>query len=136
MDRNSLVSIRDATASDKNFIFATWLRGLRYGNDWFALIEPTAYYASYNNFIHGLLTKPGTVVKVACLLDDPDVVLGYAVYEGPVLHWVFVKKAWRGIGLAKSLVPNNTKVVSHLTVLGRNILKKHPQVQFNPFSTA
>lgn len=71
-------------------------------------------------------------IKVACLKDSPDVILGYAVYEGHCLHWVQCKQAWRGIGIAKLLCPETITTVSHLTRLGKTLMFKKNLV-FNPF---
>lgn len=135
LERANLVALRDITPSDRNFVFATWLRGLKYGNDFFNAIEAEVYYKVYNKYIEAVLARPQVTVKFACLRDDPEVVLGYAVYEGPVLHWVFVKKAWRSIGIAKSLVPETITTVTHLTLAGKSILHKQRYygIVFNPF---
>lgn len=135
MDKSSLVAIRPWTPADRNFILATWLKGLRYGNDWYGLIDADAYYKNYHAFLEKLLASPGVAVSVACLKEDPEVILGYSVSHGTVLDWIFCKKAWRGIGIARSLVPADIDSVSHLTDAGRSILKRNPAVKFNPFFT-
>jgi hypothetical protein len=126
-------TIRSPTAEDCPFIFATWLRGLRYGNELFGLIESDIYFEKYHEIIQKILTSPGVQVSIACLKDQPDVILGYSVFTGNRLHWVHVKSAWRNIGIARELVPSNTKLVSHVTKVGASILKAHPSVRFNPF---
>jgi GNAT superfamily N-acetyltransferase len=90
---------------------------------------------NYHRIVEGLITQG--IIKVACLKEDPDVILGYAIFSKtyPALHFVFVKSAWRGIGIARSLVPKETKVVTHLTKVGLSILKKNPTLVFNPFNT-
>lgn len=133
INKADLIEIRDYLPGDHNFILATWLRGLRYGNEWFSLIDSDAYYENYEKVIKAILTRPNTVVRVASLKDDPEVILGYSVYADDVLDWVFVKKAWRNIKIAKSLMPSTVKVVTHLTKTGVSMLKKYPEVRFNPF---
>lgn len=119
---------------DASFIFSTWLKGLRFGNDWYGLIESKAYFAAQHKIIEAILSKDNVTVKVACLKEDPGVILGYAVYSGLRLDWVHIKKAWRNIGLMKDLVPSNITTVTHVTDSGRSILKKHLGVSFNPFN--
>lgn len=133
MNKKDLIAIRDFQEADKDFIFATWLRGLRYGNSWFELIDSVIYYKVYHDAIDFILNNPKITIKVACLKDDPEVILGYTVYKGPRLDWVFVKKAWRKIGIAKSLIPKDISSVTHITNVGLSILKKHKNVRFNPF---
>lgn len=134
LQKSDLVSVRDYLPGDRNFILATWLRGLRYGNEWFEAVDQKIYFDFYNKVIEIILNRPDTQVKVACLKDDPEVILGYSVYTGGVLHWVFVKKAWRSIGIMKSLLPEGIVAVSHLTTVGKSILRRHPGVVFNPFA--
>lgn len=135
VDKKDLIMVRDMVPEDKNFIFSTWLRGLRYGNDFFELIESGAYYTHCHSAIEKTLANPGVVVKVACLKEDPNVVLGYSVYSGATLAWVQVKAAWRHIGIARSLVPDNILTVTNITKIGAAILKTRPHVRFNPFQT-
>lgn len=133
VDKKDLIDIRNVEDGDTNFIFSTWLRGLRYGNDWFGLIEASAYYEHCHKIIEKVLKDPATTVKVACLKEDPSVVLGYSVYRSESLIWVQVKAAWRNIGIAKSLVPENINTVINITKIGAAILKNRPNVHFNPF---
>ncbi len=134
LDRSELVAIRGGRESDLPFIYSTWLKNLRYGNSWFEAIDQEVYYDVYHNVIEQVLASPGVTVKVACLRDDPEVILGYSVFKGPRLDYVFVKSAWRGIGIAKLLVPTNIAVVSHLTKVGLALLRKRPNIKFNPFN--
>lgn len=134
IDKKQLVAVRDGVDGDRNFILATWLKGLRYGNDWFEAIDSRIYFEFYHKVIEAILARPDTVVKVACLADDGDVILGYSISTGDILHWTFCKKEWRSIGIAKSLVPPTTHTVTHLTSLGRSIMRKHPTLKFNPFA--
>lgn len=134
MNKSDLVAIRDAVDNDRNFILATWLKGLRYGNDWFEAIDSKIYFEFYHKVIETILARPDTSAKVAVLKDDQDVILAYSVSSNNCLHWVFCKKEWRSIGIAKSLVSPEISVVSHLTVLGKSILRKHPELKFNPFA--
>lgn len=126
---------REATEEDLPFVYATWLRGLRYGNEAFGLIEQSVYYKYYHQYIGILLKHPDTRVLVACLPDDEDVILGYSVLgkEGTV-HYVHVKDAFRKFGIARGLVPKNIKIYTHFTKVGLAILKsKFPNAEYNPF---
>lgn len=134
LEKNQSVVVRNFEPADKNFILATWLKGLRYGNDWFGEIESSVYFTVYQKIIDAVITDPRVSVKIACLKDDPDVVLGYSVSSGNRLDWIFVKRLWRNIGIAKSLIPPGITVVSHITTTGRSILRKKKGVFFNPFS--
>lgn len=120
--------------SDKAFVLATWLKNLYYSDSWFSLIPKDIFMQNYHTFLERLLDSPGVEVKVACLVEDPDVIIGYVAYTNTVAHYTFVKKSWRGIGVAKLLMPPKVTAVSHLTALGRKLLPKLPGAVFNPFA--
>ena len=132
---SALYTTRDYLESDKNFIFASWLRGLYYGNSLFREMNKDVFMSNYHKVIEQILALDSTKIKVACLEEDPEVILGYAVLGGPTrLHWVFVKSHWRGILIAESLIPPTVDTVTHITKSGLSLLRKHPNVQFNPFA--
>lgn len=128
---DSIISIRQAIPEDLNFVMATWLRGLYYGNPWFKEIKKDNFMAKYHDIITKVLSKETTRVKVAALIDDQNIILGYSVQEPALLHWIFVKEAWRRMGIAKRLTPERIDVTTHLTVLGRKL--KPQDMEFNPF---
>jgi hypothetical protein len=134
IQKKDLVAVRDWVPGDRNFILSTWLKGLRYGNEWFEAIDSKVYFDFYHKVIETILAHPLTTVKVACLADDSDVILGYSVSTGPCLNWAFVKKEWRSIGIGRDLVSKEITTVTHLTSLGKSILRKHPELKFNPFA--
>jgi len=124
---------RDLAPADESFIYATWLRGLRYGNSWFERIDETLYFENYRQVVRALLAS--CQVKIACLKETPDVIIGYSVSDGPRLHWVHVKENWRRMGIATDLLPKDFSCYSHLTKVGIEILKNHKTLIFNPFLT-
>lgn len=132
IEKQNLVKLRSFKIEDRNFILATWLRGLRFGNDWYEAIPSDLYYEVYHQIVDAILLDPSVDIKVACLKDDEDVILGYSVYSGSRVDWVFVKQAWRKIGIAKSLLPPSIKTISHLTKCANTWLKNHTDVEFHP----
>ena len=134
-EQTATIALRSYLPADRNFILATWLRGLYYGDSWFSLIPKSIFMSNYHKMLERLLDSPGVEVTVACLKDDEDVIMGYAVsrtVEGSsVLDWVFVKSGWRKLGIAKSLIPKDLKACTHLTKVGKSL--KPSSVIFNPF---
>ncbi len=131
-----LYDMRDYKPEDKNFILATFLRGLYYGDSWFSQIPKDIFMANYKYIAEKLIEDNNTVIKVACLTDDPDVILGYSILGASyqTVHWVYVKANWRKKGIGKSLVPTNLAVATHLSELGRELLTKYKGAIFNPFA--
>ena len=140
--KTEAVTVREYSPLDRNFILATWLRGAYYGIDLFNKIPKAIFMENYHSLIEKFLQSSNVIIKVACLKDDPEVVLGYSVSRSirygeadiNILDWMFVKSAWRGIGIGKMLLPTRLNACTHLTKSGQSILKqKMPDVIFNPF---
>lgn len=125
--------IRDAVDGDKAFVLATFLRGLYYGNSFFGQIPKDIFMTNYHIFAQKLYDN--STVKVACLPDATDVIVGYSILskDFQAVHYVYVKAAWRGNGIGRTLTPTHPVSVSHLTTLGAKLLPKLPGAVFNPF---
>jgi hypothetical protein len=124
----------------KDFIYSTFLRSLRYGNDWFKIIDSKSYHKAYQALITHILNRSNTEVRVALLSEDLDIALGWSIYEGKTLHYVYVKgsfkdqASFRQLGIGTALLPEEFTSVSHMTKLGKAIWQeKYPKVIFNPF---
>jgi GNAT superfamily N-acetyltransferase len=99
------------------------------------MIKKSVFMNNYKYIVEKLYNHPNSIVFVACLNDDPSVILGYSIVstELDTLHWVYVKKAWRNKGIAKNLVPPTIKTVTHLSRTGLSIYNKRKDLDFNPF---
>jgi hypothetical protein len=133
-DFQGLYDIRDMKEADKNFIMATWLRGLFYGDSWFSIIPKDIFMNSYKQVAKNMLESPKVKVRVACLKEDSDIILGYSVSssDNVAVVWMFVKTPWRQQGIGKSLLPPGVQYATLLTDLGKNLLPKF-NLFFNPF---
>lgn len=131
-EASEIITFRSGLPDDRSFILATWLRGLYYGNPWFKEIPKDVFMDKYHRVISDIMVRPESAISVAVLRDSPDVILGYSVLGSPrTLHWVFVKEAWRKIGIARKLIPAEIDSTTHLTVLGKKLKPK--TMSFNPF---
>lgn len=118
----------------KGVIYAKWLRTLRYGNDYFKLIDAKDYFENYGRYLDFILQKPSTIVRLAVLSDDTDVVLGFSVSEGYTLHYCYVQRDVRKNGIGMSLMNFGVKQITHVTKIGLEVWnKKFPKAKFNPF---
>lgn len=115
-------------------IYSDWMKSLRFGNDWYKMIDSDAYYSIYEQIIDKLLCRENATVRLALMTDDLDLCCGWSLSEGSTLHYMFVKKDGRNQGIGTSLMPKDLTHVSHLTKIGQAIRKsKYPDVIFNPF---
>lgn len=124
------ISIRSPQPGDINFILSTALKGLYYGSRFWAEVDQDSFFKNYEPFFKTLMLK-GTI-RIACLNDDPDVILGWVMFHNQTLDFVFVKKSYRKLGIAKLLCPEDITTVSHITDQG-NSIRKQRKLKFNPF---
>lgn len=127
------ISLRSLQPNDINFLYSTFLRGAYYGNDFYKKIDKQAFFEHYERVLAHMLAKPSLNVVIACLADEPDIILGWVAYEGKTLHWAYTKDAWRRRGIAnKMLISCNISTVTHLTKIGEDI-RLRKGWGFNPF---
>lgn len=130
------IHIRGLDKGDVNYIYSTWLNGFYFGST--RPKNPATKNTEFhfqNEVVKTILDNPNTFVAIACLRSEPDVIIGYSVFEtkdnSVTLHWVFVKEAWRRLGVATMIVPKEVNEVTHLTKLAKAI-KPH-KWNYNPF---
>lgn len=124
----------DLPGSYRNMVLAKWMRTLRFGNDFFRLIKSDGYFESYQIYIKGILARHQCIVRLAVLTDEPDTCLGFSVSEPGILHYVWVHKDNRRIGICRELIKFQFDYITHLTTPWMAIWnKKFSKASFNPF---
>lgn len=119
----------------RSYVYSKWLRSLKYQNDFFKLIAPEAYWEAYGHYITTLLAKPESMLRLAVLTEDPDVILGFAVFRGSVLDYLYVHRHQRRLGVGAALMPHGIETITHLTKTGLVIWgNKYGHLKFNPFA--
>lgn len=99
--------IRPADADDVQFVVGTWIEGFRKGSPWAKRLTNDVYFRHHGSVVAALLSR--SEVLVACDRTDPRVIYGDVVFErataeGPALHWVYVRKSMRLLGVARALL--------------------------------
>lgn len=118
----------------QNLVRSRWMRNYKSDNDFMKMAYAPAYYAVYSKLVSAILNRPSTIVRLALLQDDSDVVLGFSIMESSVLHYIHVPKGYRRKGIGRLLVPEYIEYFSHLTKIGINLWHmKFPKAKFNPF---
>lgn len=119
----------------RNLVISKWARSFRYGNDYVKLIDADNYFQSYSRYIQAILMLLPTVVRLATLIDDADVVLGFSVTSGKTLHYIHVHKDARLQGIARALVSHNIESFTHLTKMALRLWPtKMPNAKFIIYS--
>lgn len=127
------IAYRAVEETDLPFIYATWLRGQRFGNTYFEQIDQSVYYAKYADYIKMLLERPDVTVRIACLSDEPDVIIAYSVFSSTCVFWCHTKAAWRSKGIQKQMIPASIVCVNALTMPG-NAIRLKKNWHLNPWS--
>lgn len=129
-----MYEVRDYRPEDKNFIMATFLRGMYYGNEFYNLIPKQIFMDNFKHVADALVSGKYQV-NIACLKDDTDVILGFSVLSKDFskIEYCFVKAAWRKQGIARTLLPRNPTSFTHFTSLGLILVPKFNNPVFNPF---
>lgn len=127
--------IREARETDLPFIFSTWSSSYRYTSD-MGTCPNSIFFPNFNKVMDHILGLPETSVMIACEKSVSEVIFGYMVHQKPdIIHYAYVKQAFCNFGIAKSLLNalGGAKYYSMKTDPIRPIVKKHPELIFNPF---
>lgn len=129
----SAYKLRQAIPSDINFIYSTWLDSYRYDSTIGKSCPNSTFYPNYQQVIDNLLKDSD--VLVACHDESPEVIFGYLVYDSDIIHYCFVKQAFRELGLAYAMwrEAQFPLTFTHKTLSLEPILIKHKELKYNPF---
>lgn len=129
-------AIRPASGSDLNFLYSTWLNSYRCDSKIGKSTKKSVYFGEYYSVVDSILEKAKTLI--ACLSEEPNVIVGFLVFEPQVLHYCFTKESFRGLGVARSLYDRafggaGALFHTHKTRQAEPILEKLPALTYNPF---
>lgn len=105
-------------------ILSQWMRSYRFLNDYVRDCDSDHYFREYEKFIRAKLSEPNAMVRVATLSDDADVVLGWSLRCDSVLHYVYVRRDSKSLGIGRALV-GHFDTVTHMTKPARKLWKKY-----------
>jgi hypothetical protein len=124
MEKETRAIIRDAnTGSDHAFLYSSWRNAL-----WFAeKRDPKAsdlFYKEASEYIAALLKDPEAKIRIACLSDDPDMLLGWSLMRGDHLEFVYVKIDYRRKGIGRILTHDVRMFSPPQTKIGKSLAEK------------
>lgn len=94
--------IRPMADTDRSFVIAAWLNNYRRESYFAARVTDKVFFYHHHAIVERLLAR--SRVLIACDPSDENEIVGYIVWEPGVLHWVYVKKAFRKFGIGRSLL--------------------------------
>lgn len=143
---DSEIVIRDFTPDDEPFIFSSWLKSYWENSDFTEHISKHVFFTWHHKVIERILKYETAIIKVAALQEEPTVVIGYlclqrmpSVPDTQILHFCYVKAAFRKLGIAKALIKAaqvnpDTCVFTHRTdPIHWWIQNMFPRLSYNPY---
>jgi hypothetical protein len=95
------VLVRDARDADFAFIVDAWCRSFEHSPA-VKGADREAYRTEMVRMVRSVMGRATT--RVACDHEDDDVLLGFATFSGPVLHYVYVRKDFRQMGIVRAML--------------------------------
>jgi hypothetical protein len=130
-------NIRPATGGDLPFIYDSFRSSFRTDSDFGQSFSKfnQSYNENFNRHIDDLLAHPDCQVYVPCRLNDEEIIFGYLISQKELLHYAFMKKAFRRKGIFKSLMEaaGHPGIFTHRTYSFQPIINRNPQLTYNPF---
>ena len=116
--KNPPSGLRDVEARDIDFIVSSWTKSYR--QSFFATkMSNEVYFTEHKKVIAARFADSRAVI--ACTGDDIDQILGYIVFQGHVLHYLYVKQPFRRLGIGSALIQDAMGaqtvpiVITHIT---------------------
>ena len=110
------VKIRPFRPEDTNLVMDTWLRSF-FANQSGYREDSKIFFSHHQKQIEKLNNEGKIICQVACLPDDEDIILGFAVFGlDYTLHYIAVKETFKRLGVAKMLLKSFFKDRSEITV--------------------
>lgn len=105
------ILVRPSEHGDENYIRSSWLRSNE-SSPVARTFGRKAYYSGHHQLVCRLLARHP--VRVACSVDAPDTIVGWACVEPPsVVHYVFVREEFRRYGVARRLLADLPERVTY-----------------------
>jgi GNAT superfamily N-acetyltransferase len=133
-DVKAHVTVRAAALEDAPFIFSSWLKSYRQSEAVKGLSDDI-YFDGQRSVINRILLRSACLVAVDP--DDASHLYGFICFEehypNPVLHYVYVKQAYRKLGVASLLMGEMFNLPIIYSHEGTFKSKLAPGSYFNPY---
>jgi GNAT superfamily N-acetyltransferase len=136
-DAADIVLLRAGGSADVPFILSSWLKCYRQSPA-VSAIRTDRYFRRHHAVLERLLARPTARVTIAAYRDDPDTIFGWAVTEGDVLHFLYVKDKFRAQGIGRRLLaqlpPRFTYSHRLASLTMDRLLRHYPGAEFDPYA--
>lgn len=102
------LKIRPMRDGDMEFVKSSWLKNYKNSSSFAKRITHDVFFKWHGAIVDSILARPQTEILIATLPDEEGVILGFFVVEkqglSRVAHYLFVRREWRKLGLARALI--------------------------------
>ena len=132
-----MILIRPYRGSDHDFICSSYLNSTYFNSidKSTRQVKKHDHDLAMDRKINSLIGE--SVVLVACPEDDPELIVGYLIGVHNVLHYIYVKKDFRQMGVCNELLKYSNLphdiFVTHLSKNSAHITSKFVEYTYNPY---
>jgi len=131
------IDLREVRPTDQAFVRSSWLRSYRSAKPG---IRTSVYFNGHKQVVDGILADAETYVLYA-VPQGEDAIVGWVTFNmttpKPTLHYVYVKGAYRNLGLSKVLIEKAGCThgcrYTHKTELGTARLRPTEDWVYDPY---
>ena len=114
--------LRPLRHADHALILDSWVKSYR-GSPAARRIPDKVYFDHYYQAIRQMLEYEARNFEVLCAPTDENVIQGWVCSTVECLHYIFIGTAFRGLHLARGLIPKTITHYSHFTLAARPLLE-------------
>lgn len=135
MDRSE-IKFRAPKATDLNFIQSTFLKSMKKESSLGRSCTTRVFFCEFPKVIDHVLSI--SKVLIAHFDSEPDLILGYLIYEPECVHYLYTKASFRNFNVARELINEAFPEAKSLsfslnTNASKRICEKFPELIHNPF---
>lgn len=133
---------RPFVKGDLNFVSNSWGSSYYKGASYQKHLTPDEFHKHHRPIRDKFFANPSGAIIVCASKSDENIIIGWAAVEKPeanalILHYVYVKQAFKGWGIANELVeralPERPVLFTHLTERAERIMYSSPNNKFQDF---
>lgn len=140
-EAESSYTFRPYLNDDIPFIQNSWGSSYYKGANYSKYLSPEEFHKSHRPIRESLFKKPNIAIVLAVAEKDSSLILGWVAVEKPakspvtILHYIYVKQAFKDLGIASELLHkvtnHNSVLYTHLTDKAERLMHKKRQKYFN-----
>ncbi len=107
---------------DIALIFSTWRNSIWFDEPRDAK-QANTVFRKLTQKIKNIINNKTSTIKIACLKEDPDIIVGYSVFTQDNLEWIYVKPDYRKKKIGAALAKGFKTISEPQTKIGKAIAK-------------